>query len=174
MISEADVTTVVRIPIQILEHEIREKYAISLDLIGTIIEGEDVILRFGSRGSGESLKKRANVEIRSKNHEVEWIGGERENPIGAALATERKRRGSRRNRMRTRGWNIVTKMTNSRGQTVTIYEPFVDALRGKKLNHREQESVIAKILRDNGNRPGRVSVDYYLSNTLEYLAKEGT
>ena len=73
--------------------------------------------------------------------------------------------------MRTRGWGVVAKTVNSKGQTVTIYEPFVEALRGKALSRREQEAVVSRILRDNGNHPGRVSIDYYLSNTLEYLAR---
>jgi len=74
--------------------------------------------------------------------------------------------------MKTRGWNVVTKTTNSKGQTVTIYEPFVIALRGQKLTRTEQRKRVVDVLRQNGNRPGPVSIDYYLSNTLEYLQKE--
>ena len=71
--------------------------------------------------------------------------------------------------MKTQGWNVVTKTTNSHGQTVTIYKPFVDALSGMKGSKREKEKVVTEILRANGNRPGPGSVRYYLENTLEYL-----
>lgn len=74
--------------------------------------------------------------------------------------------------MKTRGWNIISKMTNSRGQTTTIYEPFVLALRDSKLSKSEQRKRVVGILRANGNRPGPVSIEYYLSNTLEYLKQE--
>ena len=74
--------------------------------------------------------------------------------------------------MRTRGWAIVEKMTNSHGQTVTIYKPFVEALRGVKQTRRQMERTVAEVLKQNGNNPGPDSVRYYLENTIEYLAKE--
>jgi hypothetical protein len=76
--------------------------------------------------------------------------------------------------MKTRGWNVVTKTTNSHGQTVTIYEPFVKALRGMSGPRRAKEKAVSEILKANGNKPGPESVKYYLENTLEYLAMESS
>lgn len=74
--------------------------------------------------------------------------------------------------MKTRGWPIVAKIVNSRGQTATIYEPFVRALQMQKLSRAEARKKVADVLRQNGNRPGPVSVEYYLDNTLDYLQRE--
>jgi hypothetical protein len=40
------------------------------------------------------------------------------------------------------------------------------------MSKRERKGIVARILRDNGNRPGVASIDYFLANTLEYLQKE--
>ena len=64
-------------------------------------------------------------------------------------------------------------MLNSRGQVATIYEPFVAALRGVKAPRRRLENLVAEVLRSNGNKPGRESIQYFLDNTLEFLNKEG-
>lgn len=74
--------------------------------------------------------------------------------------------------MKTRGWNVVTKTTNSHGQTVSIYEPFVKVLRGMTGPRRAKEKVAAEILKANGNRPASDSEKYFLEDTLEFLAKE--
>lgn len=71
--------------------------------------------------------------------------------------------------MKTRGWEVVGKMTNSRGLTAVIYKPFVEALKAGDLTPAEQRTVVARILRSNGNHPEDASVDYFLNNTLEYL-----
>jgi len=176
-----EITTMVRIPVTRLEEDIRKKHAIALNLLSVSLEKDAVVLRFGSPsasapalvGREESLHAPS-----SRNATENPLAGTRPITTSGSRVIElapriRRRRASKRNRMRTRGWNIVIKMTNSRGQTVAIYEPFVEALRGKTMSRRQMENAVATVLKENGNRPGPVSIEYYLSNTLEYLAKEG-
>jgi len=178
---EEDISTVVRIPITRLEDDIRKKHSIALALQSVSLERDAVVLRFGASSFSASdqemndgISSQTTLQGGKKRYssEIEPV-----NPNGTCLIElapwVRRRRPSKRNRMKTRGWNIVTKIANSKGQTVTIYEPFVSALRGKKMSRRQMESAVATVLKENGNRPGPVSIDYYLSNTLEYLAKEG-
>ena len=74
--------------------------------------------------------------------------------------------------MTTRGWPVIAKISNSKGQTAVIYRPFVDALTKQGLSRKDQRAVVEDILRANGNRPSEASVEYFLSNTLEFLRKE--
>ncbi len=166
-----EVGVVVRVPLSQIETELREKHAITLPRIGVSLEGEQVVFHFGSpsalAGIGAPRDSRSPSATRQPFPAEFSVEGDSD----LRTPRPRKRRKARRNRMKTRGWGIAAKMTNSKGQTVTIYEPFVEALKDKSLTRREREAAVTRILRDNGNRPGPVSVDYYLSNTLEYLAK---
>jgi hypothetical protein len=76
--------------------------------------------------------------------------------------------------MKTRGWEIVARIVNSKGQKCSIYKPFVDALRDSSLRVEEQKAVVARILRSNKNKPSEESVRYFLENTLEYLQSQMT
>jgi len=73
--------------------------------------------------------------------------------------------------MKTRGWEIIDRMTNSKGQKCAIYKPFVDVLQNPSLSREGQREVVKKILRKNRNRPSETSIQYFLENTLEYLEK---
>jgi len=75
----------------------------------------------------------------------------------------------KRNRMKTRGWLSVARITNSKGQKCTIYKPFVDALEKPNISYEEKKQLVEKILRANKNKPSEESILYYLENTLEYL-----
>jgi hypothetical protein len=155
-VRDARVSIIVRVPVSSIGEEIRGSHGISQEFSSADLEGTDLVLRFGE------------AELRSRPVlSRPYSRGQASSNLDAA----RRRRHSARNRMKTRGWNVVTKMTNSKGQTVAIYEPFVLALRGQKLTRSEQRKRVVEVLRENGNRPGPVSVDYYLSNTLEFLQK---
>ena len=82
--------------------------------------------------------------------------------------------GKKRNRMRTRGWNVVGQITNKYGMRSNVYYPFVVALIDANVSRAEQRSIVAKILRSNGNNPSTESIKYFLDNTLEFLAQGGT
>lgn len=74
--------------------------------------------------------------------------------------------------MKTRGWEVIDRMTNSKGQKCAIYKPFVDAIQNPSLSREGQREVVKKILRKNRNRPSETSIQYFLENTLEYLEKK--
>ena len=100
--------------------------------------------------------------------------GQREVPSVVRSDAPRQRRArKRRNRMRTRGWAIVAKMENAKGQTAVVYKPFVDALSKAGLSKREQRTVVKEILRANGNKPSDATIEYFLTNTLEYMKRAG-
>ena len=71
--------------------------------------------------------------------------------------------------MKTRGWAVVGRITNSKGQKCSIYKPFVDALQSQKLTIEEQKKKVESILKANRNKPSEESIQYFLENTLEYL-----
>jgi hypothetical protein len=141
------VITLVKIPIAEIEEWIRTKHALPSVLTDFHIEEKDLVLYFREEEISE------NIQDSQPNR----------NP-------HRKRRAHRkRNRMRTRGWEIVARITNSKGQNCAIYKPFVDALQDPKLTVEEQKNKVEAILRSNRNRPSESSVAYFLENTLEYL-----
>lgn len=153
---DARISTIVRVSLKSIGEEIRETHRIPQRFSGATVDGSDLLLTFGE-DSVQSL----SIDPRTI-------------PTSGQRVSPRRRRHSSRNRMKTRGWNVVTKMVNSKGQTVGIYEPFVTALRGQKLSKSDQRKRVIEILRENGNRPGPVSVDYYLTNTLEYIERGGS
>jgi len=169
MAKDEEVIMVVRVPLSRIESEVRQRYTVSIPLASATMQDGFLVFRFGSSSPrGDSAHE---VKTEPAEH-LAWVG-DSSSLDRLPPRPVRMRRQARRNRMRTRGWGIVAKIVNSKGQTATIYEPFVEALRGKDLSHGGQEAAVAKILKQNGNRPGKVSIDYYLSNTLEYLTKEG-
>jgi hypothetical protein len=148
-----ELLTVVRVPLANLEADLRSKYRLSDPLFDVKVDAEAVVFSF----------RRADP-----------TGGPP--PIARAAAAPapvtrtRRRRSSKRNRMKTKGWGIAAKIKNAAGQTAVIYQPFVDALANKELTMTQKKKVVADILKSNGNRPNDASIDYYLQNTLEYLA----
>lgn len=149
-------------PLSDIESELRRKFRIDQALLGVSIEKEAIVFTFA--GSAESPSG-------TRQSEVFPVGGD-----ASQTGAKRRRRKRRiRNRTKTRGWDVVAKIKNSRGQTCTIYRPFVDALKASRLPRREAYAVVRKIITQNGNDPNPATVDYFLNNTLEYLstAKEG-
>jgi len=145
--SGEEIQIVVRKSLSDLEAELRSRYKIEdHPLESSFIEDGAVVFVFGDRG----LKQRSS---------------------GGSLQPRRgpRRRKGRRNRTRTRGWKPLATVTNSLGQRVRIYDVFVNALKDKNLGRVEQRKVVENLIRANGNDPARDQVDYFLSNTLEYL-----
>jgi hypothetical protein len=73
--------------------------------------------------------------------------------------------------MRTRGWPVVSKFVNGRGQSCTVYKPILDALQSRRLRRREAYTAVRQLLVANGNTPGPSSVEYFLDNHLEFMEK---
>jgi hypothetical protein len=146
----AKVFIVVKIPISEIEVWIRSKY----DLPGVLeefrIEEKDLVLHFAEK-----------EEIETKSAE--------DVPLPKATNATRRRAHRKRNRMKTRGWRITARITNSKGQKCTIYEPFVNALEDSRLTYELQKKAVEEILKSNRNKPAEESIQYFLENTLEYL-----
>lgn len=146
-----EIFTVVRIPIAEVEESLRAKYNLPKTLTEVRIDGDTLVFSFEGGTSLESV-----ITIPSK------------------ISPHRRRRTHRkRNRMKTRGWKVVGRITNSKGQKCAIYQPFVGALSNPNLTTKEQKSIVEKILRSNRNKPSEDSIQYFLGNTLEYIKSKG-
>lgn len=147
-----EVLTIVKIPLSEIEESIREKHALPSKLTDARIEGDNLILCFAEKEQ-DTIEKEENLTV--------------------DLATQnphRKRRPrKKRNRMKTRGWAVVARITNSKGQKCSIYKPFVEALKDQDLTTEDQERIVEKILKANRNRPSETSIHYFLDNTIEFL-----
>jgi hypothetical protein len=145
-----EVFTMVRVPVKEIEESLRAKHALPRLLSEVRVDGDTLVFYF----SGE-------VEpIAAIDHASHLIGNRR-----------RRRARRKRNRMKTRGWDVVGRMTNSKGQQCTIYKPFVYALRAPNLSYEAQKAAVEKILKSNRNKPSEASIQYFLENTLEFLKK---
>ena len=86
------------------------------------------------------------------------------------LVSRQRTHRKRRNRVRTRGWKVVSSVNLPNGMKSKIYEPFVTALKDNQLNRYAQKKVVKDIIIANGNSsPTEGSIDYFLENTLAYL-----
>ena len=89
-----------------------------------------------------------------------------------ALTKQRKSR-KKRNRTKTRGWKVLGKVITDSGILANVYEPFYNALKAKDLSKKEQYEITEKILKANGNKPSRDTIEYFQNNTLKYIREEG-
>lgn len=144
-----EVLTLVKIPISQIEQSVRSKHSLPDALVDIRLEADSLVLYFAEKSKAQT------AEALVQNSEV-------------VQTTRRRRAHRKRNRMKTRGWEIMGSMVNSKGQTCTIYKPFVEALK-QSMSPADQKLIVAKILRSNGNRPSETSIAYFLENTLEYL-----
>jgi hypothetical protein len=155
-VADEQVRVVVTKPLADLEAELRRKYRLAQPLLGVSIEAEAVVFTFAglwrqtdiSRVREESLRDSSDLTIEP---------------------AKRRRKRRVRNRTKTRGWDVVAKIRNARGQSCTIYRPFVDALSSGPIPRREAYSTVRKIITANGNDPNPATVEYFLNNTLEYI-----
>lgn len=147
-----EVLTIVKIPLLEIAESLREKHSLPSELADVHIEGDNLVLSF--------------KESESETLEVDEI----QHASSALQTPQRKRRLRRkRNRMKTRGWAVVGRIVNSKGQKCSIYKPFVDALQNQELTVEEQKRKVEAILKANRNKPSEESIQYFLNNTLEYL-----
>jgi hypothetical protein len=144
------ILTLVKIPITDVVDWIRTKHALPSVLKEFRVEEETLVLCFAE--VEESQREQDSQLL--KNH------------------TRKRKARRRRNRMKTRGWEVVARITNSKGQFCAIYKPFVEALQDPKLTIEEQKKVVETVLKSNRNRPAEASIQYFLDNTLEYLQKQ--
>jgi len=142
-----EVLTIVKIPIMEIEQTVRAKHILPKLLVDVRLDEDNLVLCFSDELTTEREDSSPSI----------------------SLSRKRRRAHRKRNRMKTRGWEIVERITNSKGQKCTIYKPFVDALRDQNLTAEEQGGAVLRILKLNRNKPSEASVEYFLGNTLEYL-----
>jgi hypothetical protein len=159
-----EVLTVVRLPLADLVDEVRRKHRLTETLADVRVERDALVMYFSRTQPPSPPDSSVAVVAKSEGREPATLPGHME---------EKRRRRARgtRNRMKTRGWQVIGRFINSRGQTAIIYKPFVDALKGKRMTTTQQRAIVAQILRANGNRPSAGSIQYYWMNTIEYLQR---
>lgn len=143
-----------KIPIDELRAALRAQYGVDLSGIEPYLDGDNIAfcLRLEQKSAGpETIRPQVTTGERNRGR------------------IRRRRR--KRNRIKTRGWVVISKITNSKGLVANVYEPFVRALDGRQITKSEQRKIVRQIMIQNGNDPPEDSVDYFLENTLEYLAK---
>jgi hypothetical protein len=146
----AEITTVVKVPISQIEEWLRSLHALPDKLDSFNLEDNNLVLHFKESPSEGDVNANDPSSFPSS-------------------ATRRRRTHKKRNRMKTRGWPVIARITNAKGQKCSIYKPFVEALQGKKLSTEEQRKAVETVLRSNRNKPTPDSIQYFLENTLEYL-----
>lgn len=135
----------IRKPLKELEEELLKTHGVSGRIAAVQIEGDEVVFTV----DGLPLKPAA--------------GNPKDTP-------RPRRRRVKRNRMKTRGWEVAGRVQDEQGHVSRVYKPFVEALAGKELTRTQQARAVREILVSNGNRPDQDSVEYFLDNTLRYLA----
>jgi hypothetical protein len=148
-----EIRTIVKIPLSEIAESIKEKHNLTSKLKDAQIEGDSLLLHFveeEQEAEQEILQVLPNIQKSRR---------------------KRRRPRKKRNRMKTRGWQVVARITNSKGQKCSIYKPFVDAFENQQLTAEEQRKKVESILRANKNKPSEGSIQYFLENTLEYLQK---
>jgi hypothetical protein len=146
----AEITTVVKVPVSQIASWLKDQHELPEKLESFSLEGDNLVLNF--KDDNSSIADTINPSA----------------PLSNTSMKSRKHR-KKRNRMKTRGWAVHARFTNSKNQKCTIYRPFVEALQGKQLSADDQRKAVEGILRSNRNRPTEESIEYFLNNTLEYL-----
>jgi hypothetical protein len=159
-----EVLTVVRVPLAELAESVRSRNRLTGSLVDAKLEGDVLTLYYTLLDSGQTEDAGGKYEV--GNLPVITIEPA---AAGGQPRKRRRRAHAKRRRMKTRGWTVVARITNSRGQKSAVYKPFVEALSGKSASKVEQRTIVAEILRSNGNRPSQESIEYFLQNTLDYV-----
>ncbi|SRR6266571_5804489 len=154
------IATVVRVPLEEIVQAIKQRNHIT-DPFDEVRVEDDCLTFYFSRERGGPAVVLTPAISRIERVSVEEL---------PTPKRSRRRARKRRNRMKTRGWDVVTKIVTPKGQTAVVYKPFVEALSEPGLSVREKRSRVQGILRANSNKPSPGSVDYFLENTLQYLA----
>jgi hypothetical protein len=162
-----EILTVVRLPLADLSDEIRRRHKLAETLVDSRIEGDALVMYF-SKGPQASGGKVPGESLSASSRRI------RAEVVESHTGMKRRRAKGKRNRMRTRGWQVLGRIVNSRGQSALIYRPFVEALSGKHFTSSQEKSIVSQILRANGNRPSAASIEYYWMNTVEYLTQEAS
>lgn len=145
-----------RIPIDELRALLRGRFGIDFAAVEPSLEQDNLVFSVRSE-----VSESGPAALETEEHGL---------TAGGHSRTRRKRR--RRNRIRVKGWKVVAKIRNSKGLSANIYEPIVAALEEKAVARSEQRKLVRQLMIQNGNDPSSESVEYFLQNTLEYIARK--
>lgn len=146
-----------RIPIDELRSYLKKAHSVDLSGVEPSIEGEFIVFAL-------------NIETASTAESGPLPSSKLQSEVVVESSVPRiRRRRRKRNRIKTRGWKVLGKITNSQGLVANVYEPFVSALKGVAVPRSEQRRIVRQIMVRNRNTPTDESVEYFLENTLEYL-----
>jgi hypothetical protein len=135
-----EVMLIVKIPIRQIADDIRDRHMMAEQLFDVKLEAENLVLSFKTPHSSKAEYDEKNQTVTQSLAPpiLERVPKDSMAQRGNKTGTIRRRRRSTRNRMKTRGWQVVGKILNSKGQTAIIYRPFVQALFGKQLTPAQQ------------------------------------
>src|SRR3990170_6859666 len=114
-----EVQTVVRRPLAVLEEEIRKTHGITAPLADVSVDDTFLTLVFSGLKS-----ESGNQTSRLVDGGADLVQRQR-----ASGPSRRRRRRRKRNRIRTAGWEVIAKSTNSKGLRCNIYKPLYEALK---------------------------------------------
>ena len=141
-----------KVPVDELRILLQKQYRVDLSGVDPYLDGDFIVF---SVQMGSEFHQLTTSPITESNVEKK--------------RTRSRKRLRKRNRIKTRGWEVLGQITNSRGLKANIYEPFVEGLIGLEITRSEQKKIIRQIMIGNGNRPSDESVEYHLDNTIEYI-----
>ncbi len=145
---------VFRIPLEDLRDVIHAQYGVSTTNLEASLEKDFVVFTYELDSISREALSSTSADI----------------SIANTSKHSRKRR-RKRNRIKTRGWKVIGKITNSNGLLANIYEPLVNNLKDRDITRTEQRKLVRNLMVSNGNNPSGESVDYFLNNTLEFIAQ---
>jgi len=148
---------VFRIPLEDLRAALKSAHGLDLTGVEPYIDGDSLVFAI-------------RVERPSPEAKIESVAKNAQLSVEPTTSRVRRRR-RRRNRVKTRGWKVVGKIRNSTGLMANVYEPFVEIAKNTTLAKAELRKLARQVMVRNGNSPAEESIDYYLNNALEFLAR---
>jgi hypothetical protein len=148
------ICTLVKVPVEEIVEWLKTNHNLPSTLEKYCLEDNNLVLYFGGNESSNETLSTPDKNI---------------NDTPASSGGKHRRAQKKRNRMRTRGWDVIARITNSKGQKCAIYKPFFEALSDQTLSSEQQKKKVESILKANRNRPSEESIHYFLDNTLEFL-----
>jgi len=167
---------IIRVPVDEIRAILKEQYRVDLTGVEPYLDGDSLAFTLPivaettsdlSRTERLDLTGLDRIERKAVRRKLNEFSGATIEPSVRRKKARRRRR--RRNRIKTRGWPVVARITNSKGLVANVYEPLVKALESREVTHSEQKRIVRQLMVENGNDPSPESVEYFLQNTLEYL-----
>src|SRR5207249_1750475 len=120
-----EVMVVIRVPIDALAEEVRSRHALTEELFDARLEGDSLLLYFRKplpvAAARSATLPPIALELSREAPSAIYRSQKKEGKTATGI--RRRRKPVKRNRMKTRGWQVVAKITNSKKQTAVVYQP---------------------------------------------------